>query len=64
MKKWFKRLWKDESGAETAEWVVIVALLVIVGIAIYNGVLRQELSDAVQTIGDNIQAAADGTAST
>jgi len=64
MKKWFKRLWKDESGAETAEWVVIVALLVIVGIAIYNGVLREQLSNAVETIGANIQAAADGTAST
>jgi len=51
-------LWKDESGAEVAEWVIVVALLVIVALAIYNGILRGTLSGAVSTIGSRIEAAA------
>jgi len=54
------RLWKDESGAEVAEWVIVVALLVIVALAIYNGILRGTLSDAVSTIGNRISTAATG----
>jgi len=56
------RLWKDESGAEVAEWVIVVALLVIVALAIYNGILRGTLSTAVSSIGSRIESAA--TAST
>ena len=55
------RLWKDESGAEVAEWVIVVALLVIVALAIYNGILRGTLSTAVSSIGSRIEAAATGT---
>ena len=54
MKKFLVGLWKDEEGAETAEWVVIVALLVVVGIAIYNGILRTELTNLVNDIGTQI----------
>ena len=54
MKKFLVGLWKDEEGAETAEWVVIVALLVVVGIAIYNGILRTELEGLVNDIGAQI----------
>jgi Flp pilus assembly pilin Flp len=52
------RLWKDEEGAEIAEWVVVVALLVIVAIFIYNGVLKDSLENAVETIGTQIEDAA------
>ena len=58
MKSMLYRLWKDEEGAEIAEWVVVVALLVGVGYVIYNQVLTGELSEAVDTVGTNIQNAA------
>jgi Flp pilus assembly pilin Flp len=60
MKELLLKLWKDEEGAEIAEWVIVVALLVFVGSAIYFGILQGELSDAVNTIGDNIQSLAAG----
>jgi Flp pilus assembly pilin Flp len=58
VKRYLKRFWKDEEGAEIAEWVVVVALLVVVAVLIYNGVLKEELSSAVETIGDKISEAA------
>lgn len=54
MKNFLKRLWQEEDGAETAEWVVIVALLVVVAIAIYNGILRTTLSGVVTNISTSI----------
>ena len=44
------KLWKEEEGAETAEWLVIVALIVGVAVLIYNGVLVQALTDLVTYI--------------
>jgi Flp pilus assembly pilin Flp len=35
VKNFLIKLWKDESGAETVEWLVIVALLVAVAVLIY-----------------------------
>ena len=61
MKSMLYRLWKDEEGAEIAEWVVVVALLVGVGYVVYNQVLQGELSEAVGVVGDNIQKAANST---
>jgi len=58
MKTLLSRLWHDEEGAEIAEWVVVVALLVIVGIFIYNQILKGELSKAVNLIGSKISSAA------
>jgi len=52
------RLWKDESGAEVAEWVIVVALLVIVALVIYNQILQGTLSNAVKSIGSKIESAA------
>ncbi len=45
MKSLFLKLWNDEEGAEIAEWVVVVALLVIVAILIYNGILQGPIVD-------------------
>ena len=61
MKELLLKLWKDEEGAEIAEWVIVVALLVFVGSAIYFGILQGQLADAVNTIGNNIQQLASGT---
>ena len=54
MKSLFLKLWNDEEGAEIAEWVVVVALLVIVAILIYNNILRGSLSTLVTNIGQKI----------
>jgi Flp pilus assembly pilin Flp len=52
MKKLLQRFWKEEEGAETAEWVLIVALLALVAFFIYNGILQPQLQQAVNTIGN------------
>ncbi len=49
------RLWKDEEGAETAEWLVVAGLLVAVGIAVYQGVLQGSLESAAGNIGGVIE---------
>jgi Flp pilus assembly pilin Flp len=36
MKKFLLKLWQDEEGAETAEWLVIAAMLVVIGTAVYQ----------------------------
>jgi Flp pilus assembly pilin Flp len=36
MKQFLLKLWHDEEGAETAEWLVIVAMLVAIGIVVYD----------------------------
>jgi Flp pilus assembly pilin Flp len=51
MKNFLMKLWQEEDGAETAEWLVIVALILVVAVAIYTGVLQQELNDVVTAIG-------------
>ena len=58
MKSLLCRLWKDEEGAEIAEWVVVVALLVAVAIVIYTNILQDSLSRAVVAIGSKIEAQA------
>ena len=35
MKKSLRKLWKDESGAELVEWMVVVAVLVSIAVAGY-----------------------------
>jgi Flp pilus assembly pilin Flp len=54
MKSLFLKLWNDEEGAEIAEWVVVVALLVIVAIVIYNTILQGQLGNLVNDIGTKI----------
>jgi len=53
-------LWADVVGAELAEWVVVVALVLGTGFAIYNHVLTSQLSHTVDTVGNNILDAASG----
>ena len=57
MKNFLLRLWKEEEGAETAEWLLIVGLLVAVGVAIYTGVLQTALTNVVGTIEGTITTA-------
>ena len=57
MKSLFLKLWNDEEGAEIVEWVVVVALLVIVAIAIYSEILQPELTTLVKGIGTQVTGA-------
>ena len=48
----------DERGIETLEWIVVGALIVAVGIAVYQGALQTQLTAAVNAIGAKIAALA------
>jgi Flp pilus assembly pilin Flp len=50
MKQFLLKIWQDETGAETAEWVVIVGLILAVAITIYTGVLQTSLTELVTRI--------------
>ena len=52
----FKRFWNNESGAELAEYAVAVALLVAIGIIVYQ-VLGQSISDTNSQTGNDITTA-------
>ena len=45
----------DTGGAELVEWVLVVSLVVLSGIAIYTGVLAPQLSSAIDTVGSEIK---------
>jgi Flp pilus assembly pilin Flp len=51
-----KNFLMDESGAELAEYAVAVALLVAIGVVVYN-VLGQGISDANSQTGADIKGA-------
>jgi Flp pilus assembly pilin Flp len=57
MKTLFTRLWEEEDGADTAEWVVITAMVIGVAVVVYNGVLSDSLVDAVDSIDVKVAAA-------
>ncbi|MCU7934957.1 MAG: Flp family type IVb pilin [Candidatus Thiodiazotropha sp. (ex Dulcina madagascariensis)] len=50
MKQLLLKLWRDEAGAETAEWLVIVAVLVVIALAVYNTELQTGLTALVAEI--------------
>jgi Flp pilus assembly pilin Flp len=50
MKQFFLKIWQDKEGAETAEWIVVVALILAVSMAVYTGVLQTSLTGVVTTI--------------
>lgn len=52
----FKNFLMDETGAELAEYAVAVALLVAIGVVVYN-VLGQGISDANSQTGSAIKGA-------
>ena len=57
----FKKAWSyvnDERGVETLEWIVVGALIVAVGIAVYQGALQSQLITAVNAIGGSISGLA------
>lgn len=57
MKTLLIRLWRDESGAELAEWVAVVALVVVIAFGVYTGVLGETLSDIAGGLGVEVAAA-------
>ncbi len=44
----------DERGIETLEWIVVGALIVALGIAVYPGSLQTQLTSTITTIGGTI----------
>ena len=45
---------RDERGIETLEWIVVGALLITLGGAVYTGTLTGQLTAAVTAIGATI----------
>jgi Flp pilus assembly pilin Flp len=58
MKQFLLKLWQNEEGTETAEWLVIAALIVGIGMTVYDGTLQTGLT----TVADNISTAVGGIA--
>jgi Flp pilus assembly pilin Flp len=45
---------KNQKGIETLEWILIGALIVAVGIAVYPGTLKPALQSSISTVGSTI----------
>jgi Flp pilus assembly pilin Flp len=53
----FKTAWSyvsNERGVETLEWIIVGALIVAIGIAVYPGTLQTQLTTAINTIGATV----------
>jgi Flp pilus assembly pilin Flp len=53
MKTHLRCLWKNDSGAETVEWVAIAGLVILVGTLAMNGGLGRTINsglDAIQSV--------------
>jgi Flp pilus assembly pilin Flp len=49
-----KTVWSyvnNERGVETLEWIVVGALIVAIGIAVYPGTLQTQLTTTINAIG-------------
>lgn len=40
----------DEEGAEIVEWVIVVAILAAIAVAVYGGTLKAAIGDAIDKI--------------
>jgi len=51
-------LLSNEEGAEMVEWIVVVAVLAVVALAVFgpNGVLQNALSGGVNTIANSLNS--------
>lgn len=49
---------KDQRGVETLEWIVVGALIVAIGIAVYPGTLQSQLTTAINAIGGTLSGLA------
>ena len=56
MKTVLTRLLKEETGADTAEWVVNTAFVIGVAVVVYIGVLSDTLLDSVDSIDEKVAA--------
>ena len=60
MKTIRRRLWDDETGLETLEWLAIAVLILIVAFAIYPNTLQKGLQDVATTISAKLSEMAAG----
>ena len=44
----------NERGVETLEWIVVGALIVAIGIAVYPATLQTQLTNAINAIGGTV----------
>lgn len=53
---WTARLIHDERGAEMVEWIVVVAVLAVVALAVFgpNGVLQTALNGGINVISNSL----------
>ncbi len=58
MNEFFRKLWKDEEGAETVEWVIIAAILAGIAVAAYQGSLLSAINNGVGFIEGQITSSA------
>jgi len=56
-----KHLFTHEEGAETLEYVAIVAVVIIIGAAAYNAGIGQVITAALQSITDAFSTATSGS---
>jgi len=57
MENFAARFWADENGAETPEWVLITAILVVIAIAVYQGPVAGTLTGLAGSISSQFTAA-------
>ena len=50
MKELLLELWVEDTGAETAEWLIIVALILAVAVSLYQTVLQNAINSVVTAI--------------
>ena len=51
MKNYWLRFLDDTAGAETAEWLVVVALLSTITVSLYFEILQEALTGVVSYVG-------------
>jgi Flp pilus assembly pilin Flp len=57
VKEFLKKLWKDEEGAETVEWVLVAGALALIASTVYATSLKQSLVNAMATISTLVEGA-------
>ena len=57
MKRFLRKLWKDEEGAELVEWIIVVAVLIgtaVAGYVLLANAIFDGAEDVADLIGENL----------
>lgn len=58
MKNYFKRFWNDETGQTTTEYILILAIVVMIAMK-FKKEFTSKMTDIVGKVGNQIESAAD-----